>query len=158
MESEVIELLEKINISLQELNSRQETEKLFSESEKIFDKIDQRVENSLDRIQDTFDRIHDKVLDFNNILIGAYLVLGTFPSESPKLKLWTIIFPIINLMYLIYIEIRQMEIHRFASKEHEWTVKERNEYGRRINKQTNLSLFALLLSLFCVIYLIIKLT
>jgi len=158
LEKEIIEILKEINLSLQQINNRQETDKLFSESEKLFDKSDRRVEDSLSRIQDTFDRIHDKVFNFNNILIGAYLVLGTFPSESPKLKLWTIIFPIINLVYVIYIDVRQMEIHRFASKEQEWTAKERTEYGRKIAKQTDLSLFALLLSLSCLIYLVTRLT
>lgn len=85
------------------------------------------------------------------------MVLGTFPSDSPKLKLWTVIFPIVNLIFLIFIEIRQMEIHRFAANEMEWTSKERNEYGKRISKQTWLSLYSFGLSLACLIYIIISL-
>ena len=139
LEKEILETLEKINLTLQRIDSRQEMDNMSAESDKLFDKSDHRVENAIERIQDTFDRIHDKVFNFNNILIGAYLVLGTFPSQSPKLKLWTIVFPIVNLVYLIYIDIRQMEIHRFASKEQEWTSKERTDYGSKINKQTNLT-------------------
>ena len=157
LEKENNEILNEINQTLQKINHRQETSELLAESNKLFDKSDRRVENSLNQIQNTFDKIHDKVFNFNNILIGAYLVLGTFPSESPKLKLWTTIFPIINLVYLVYIDIQQMEIHRFASREQEWTAPEREEYGKKISKQTRLSLLALLLSLGCLIYLITKL-
>lgn len=158
MEKDSIEILKQINQTLQKIDIRQESDELFSESNKLLEKSDNRVEYSLNQIQNTFDRIHDKVFNFNNILIGAYLVLGTFPSDSPKLELWAVIFPIINLVYLIYIDIRQMEIHRFASREQEWTATEREDHGRKISKQTLLSLFALLLSLACLIYLISKLT
>lgn len=50
-----------------------------------------------------------------------------------------------------------MEIHRFASREQEWTANEREEYGKKIDKQTLLSLLALILSLGCLIYMITKL-
>ncbi len=157
MEKESLKLLEEINKTLTKINARQDTLEVFAESNKLLEKSDRRVESALNQIQSTFDRIHDKVFNFNNILIGAYLVLGTFPSNSPKLKLWTIIFPILNLLFLIFIDIRQMEIHRFASKEQEWSTKQREQFGKKINKQTMLSLFALLLSLSCFIYLIINL-
>ena len=158
MEKENNELLKQISKTLQEINNRQEADELVSESTKLFDKSDRRVEHSMNQIQNTFDRIHDKVFNFNNILIGVYLVLGTFPSESPKLNIWTVLFPLLNLCYLVYIEIRQMEIHRFASKEQEWTSAKRAEYGKRIDIQTMLSLIALVLSIACLIYLIMRLT
>jgi len=154
MEKESQKILEEINKSLKEINARQQTAEMFAETDKLFDKSDRRVEHSINQIQNSFDRIHDKVFNFNNILIGAYLVLGTFPDNSPKLELWTVIFPILNLVFLIYIDVRQMEIHRFASNEQEWTDKERDLYGKKISKQTNFSLFALFLSLCCLTYLI----
>jgi hypothetical protein len=157
LEKDNSEILKQINQTLQKINSRQEADELFLESQKLLEKSDIRVENSLNQIQNSFDRIHDKVFNFNNILIAAYLVLGTFPSDSPKLKLWTVIFPMINLVYLVYIDIRQMGIHRFASREQEWTATERGEYGEKIRRQTLLSLFALVLSLACLIYMITKL-
>jgi len=90
-------------------------------------------------------------------LIGVYLVLGTFPDKAPILKIWTAIFPILNLIFLVLIDIRQMDIHRFSSREMEWTAEEREEYGKRIRKQTNLSLLALMTSISCLVYLIIAL-
>lgn len=158
MEKETNEILKHISDTLDRINTRKETEELFSESNKLLESSDSRVENALNQIQNSFDRIHDKVFNFNNILIGAYLVLGTYPSISPIINIWTVVFPVTNLLYLVYIDFRQMEIHRFASKEQDWTSKERLEYKRRIKNQTLLSLIALELSLACLIYLIIKLT
>ena len=157
MENENTETLKQINETLQKMYRIQETEELFAESNKLFERSDRRVEQALNQIQNSFDRIHDKVFNFNNILIGVFLVLATFPSGSPILNIWAVFFPIINLIFLIIIDVRQMEIHRFASKEQEWTSKERDKYGKKISQQALLSLLALTLSLACLIYLIIRL-
>lgn len=154
MDKESHKLLEQINKSLTEINLRQKFNEGKSETDKLFEKSDRRVENSINQIQNTFDRIHDKVFNFNNIMIGAYLVLGTFPSNKPILPLWTIIFPILIMAFMVYIDYRQMEIHRFASREQEWSSEERYKYGKKINNQTLLSLFALFLSVICLFYLI----
>jgi hypothetical protein len=156
MEDKDLKILEEINKTLKEINARQETNELTSESHELLKKVDARVEHSTNQIQATFDRIHDKVFNFNNILIATYMVLGTFPSESPILKLWTVIFPVFNLIFLICLEIRQMGIHRFAANEKSWTDKERNQYGKKNNSQTLLSLLSFGLSFGCLIYLIIE--
>lgn len=156
MEKETIRLLEQINKSLIEINIREKTTEMMQETNKLLDKSDRRVEQATDQIQNTFDRIHDKIFNFNNILIGAFLVLGTFPNNQPYVKLWTIIFPILNMAYMIFIDIRQMEIHRYAAGEQDWTNAERDEYGKKIEKQTKLSLLSLVLSMGCLLYLIIK--
>lgn len=152
-----LELLEEINNTLQAIDRRLDTKEMFSESNKLIENAEKRVENSTNLIQSSFDRIHDKVFNFNNIMIAAYIALGTFPVDSPIIKLWTIIFPILNLIFLIFIEIRQMEIHRFTAHEMEWTSKEREEYGKRINKQTLLSLGSMIVSLSCLIYILFNL-
>lgn len=156
MEKETLKLLEQINKSLIEMNVRQKTDEMMSDTNKLFEKSDRRVEHEMNQIQNSFDRIHDKIFNFNNIMIGAFLVLGTFPSDYPCVRLWTIIFPIFNMVFMIYIDYRQMEIHRYAAGEQDWTNVEREEYGNKINKQTLLSLFSLFLSIACLIYLIIK--
>ena len=153
-DKKVIELLTEIKGTLESLDSREDSKEVFTETNKLLDKVEDRVEHSTRQIQSTFDRIHDKVFSFNNIMIGAYLVLATFPSESPKMPLWTVIFPIANLIYLVLIEVRQMKIHRFAAKEEEWTQSDRTEYGKKIHSQTLLSLVALLLSIGCLGYII----
>ena len=150
------EILEEINKSLQEINIRQKIDDELPDTEKVFEKVERRVEHATIQIQNSFDRIHDKVFNFNNILIAAFMVLGTFPSESPILKLWTVCFPIANLIFLIWLEIRQMGIHRFATNEMEWTGTEREQYGKKIDTQTLLSLLSFGLSFGCLIYLVVK--
>lgn len=156
-EVKVIKVLDEINKSLQDINRRQDTIERLSESEKLISKVENRVDNSLNQIQTSFDRIHDKIFNFNNIMIASYMVLGTFPSSAPILPLWTVIFPIANLIYLIYLDVSQMEIHRFASNEMKWTSKERGIYGKKIFRQTWCSLIAMGLSLGCLTYIVINL-
>ncbi|MFQ6599303.1 hypothetical protein [Flavobacterium sp. C3NV] len=156
MENEAIKLLQEINKTLNEINAREQTSEIMEETNKLFDKSDRRVEYATNQIQNTFDRVHDKIFNFNNILIGAFLVLGTFPNDAPHVKLWTIIFPILNMVFMIYIDINQMEIHRYAAGEQEWNDVEREAYGKKIEKQTRLSMLSLFLSVGCLIYLIIK--
>jgi len=157
MTSEEIELLKEINKSLLAINARQETQELFAESTKLFERSDARVDNATNQIQNTFDRIHDKVFNFNNGLIAAYLLMGSYPSEAPIMQLWTSLFPVLVMVLMIYVDIRQMGIHRFASEEQQWTDEDRIAYGKKIKKQTYLSLLALFLSLCCLVYLVVKL-
>ena len=156
MEEKNIKLLEEINKTLKEINVRQKIEEQMADSNQTLAKIDRRVENSTFQIQNSFDRIHDKVFNFNNILIATFVVLGTFPGENPILKMWTVSFPIANLIFLIWLEIRQMGIHRFAANQEKWTAEDLEEYGNRNNSQTLLSLLSFGLTLACLIYLIIK--
>ncbi len=58
---------------------------------------------------------------------------------------------------MIYVDVRQMGIHRFASNEQQWTNEERDSYGGKITKQTRLSLLSMLFSILCLAYLIVKL-
>lgn len=156
--TEELELLRAINKSLAAINARQESQELFAESNKLLERSDARVQNATNQIQNTFDRIHDKVFNFNNGLIAAYLLLGSYPNEHPTLPIWTTVFPVFTLLLMIYVDIRQMGIHRFASNEQEWTHVERQRYGEKIEAQTNLSLFTILLSLGCLVYLVVKLS
>ena len=151
-----VELLKEISKSLNEINSRQAAKELFTESEELFKRFDNRVEYAMHQIQNTLDRIHDKVFNFNNILIGAFLVLGTYPNNDPKLELWTIVFPILTMAFMIYLDIKQMGIHRFASNEQEWKGSEAKQYGKKINQKTWLSLLSLVMSIGCLCYLVFK--
>lgn len=56
-----------------------------------------------------FDRIHDKLFTFNNILIAGYFALSKIVDKTPSKS---ILFPILNLIILIYIEYKMMEISR----------------------------------------------
>jgi|SRR5690625_420581 len=150
------DILEQINTNLSKIRVYMETDNLSKESERLFQKSDDRVEYSIKEIQNSFNRLHDKLFRLNNILIGVYLVLSTYPCENPKLKLWSVLFPLINLVYFIWLEYRQMEIHRFASNEQNWTKVEREEYGKKISSQNILSLLSIISTVIVLLYLILN--
>lgn len=150
-----IELLQEIKDILSKINLEQESSELTQESDLLIEKAESRVEKSLHSIQNSFDRIHDKLFNLNSVMIAAYFVLGTFPNDSPVIKLWTSVFPIANLFYLIFIEYRQMEIHRFTSNEMNWVEKDRIHYGKMISTQSLLSLSSIIITIVLFTYLAI---
>lgn len=156
MDENVLKLLEEINSNLEEINQRENDKDLFRSLDKREEKKELIIEYHTQQIQNTFDRIHDRVFNFNNILIGAFLVLGTFPSNKPILSLGSVIFPIINLIYMIILEVRQMKIHRFAANLNSWKEGDEQKHGKMINQQTVMSLFSFLITLLSLIYLVIE--
>jgi hypothetical protein len=59
-----------------------------------------------------FDRIHDKLFTFNNILIVGFFTISKIDSN---VSIKYILFPITNLIILIFIEWYMMEISRTES-------------------------------------------
>jgi hypothetical protein len=111
----------------------------------------------LQQIDDTFNRILDKVFQFNNILIAIYIFLCTFPVKEPVLELWSIMFPITTLIYLILVEGRQVSVHGTHADE----MRKKNPKVKKMMRteriQAFLSVFGLLLSLGCLAYIISQL-
>jgi hypothetical protein len=83
-----------------------------------------------------FDRIRDKLFQFNNILIAGYFALAKIVNS---ISLSNILFPIINLGILLYIEYRMMEKSRFESNITEKTEEEINAWGTSISKTNKYS-------------------
>jgi hypothetical protein len=50
---------------------------------------------------------------------------------------------------MIILEVRQMKIHHFASREEGWTYLDRNNFGKKLDSQTLLALLSFALSLAC---------
>lgn len=157
MKQEEKNILKQINAKLTKIMVFIESNSLSKESERLFQKSENRVEYSLQQIQNSFNRIHDKLFRLNNILIGLYIVLSTYPADNLKLKLWTVIFPLMNLIYFIWIEYRQLGIHRFASNQLHWSEKEREQYGKKIGSQNLYSLLSILFTAGIILFLIFKL-
>lgn len=59
-----------------------------------------------------FDRIHDNLSNYNNLLIGAFFALAQLQQNVSR---WTILIPVVNLWFLIYINYRLMEKSRFEA-------------------------------------------
>lgn len=71
--------------------------------------IDDTARKGLNNILHYFDRIHDKFFTINNILIAGYFASSKiFPTISMRY----ILIPFANLVFLVYIEYRMMELSR----------------------------------------------
>jgi hypothetical protein len=124
--------------------------------DEMVDNVKKLQSESIKQIQVSFNRIHDKLFSFNSVFLAAYLVLSTYPKESPVIPLWTAVFPAVNLLILIFLEYRQRGIHRFASKITFWVVGEDEKYGRMIQNQSLLSLLSIVTTIAVFVFIVIK--
>lgn len=127
------------------------------ESNEITEKFKNDSEDATKKIQSTFDRIHDKLFNFNNMLIAAFLGLSKFPSQNPMLSLWISLLPIANLIFLMLLEYWQMEIYRHQAKQMNWKIHEDFEkYEKMVSSQTLRSFFSVITTFGLFILLVIK--
>ena len=96
-------------------------------------------EEGLQNILKHFDRIHDKSFDFNNILIAGYFTLAQLDKSVP---IKSILIPIVNLFFLIYIEYRMMMKSKIEANITKVSKIERDNWGRSI---TRTNIFSLLI-------------
>lgn len=114
------------------------TSKEHDEMDKHFRK---REEEGLKNTLKHFDRIHDKLFTFNNILIAGFFTLAKFENE---VSIATILIPIVNMVFLIWIEYRMMEKSRFESDITTKPLAEIHKYGKGIEKTNLYSLLSIL--------------
>ncbi|KQX00658.1 hypothetical protein [Flavobacterium sp. Root420] len=117
-----------------------ESQRLDIEFEKAIAKHDKIVDEGQKNIIKYFDRIHDKLFNFNNIIIAGSFALSKIENSVP---LWTILVPIFNLIIIVYIEFRMMELGRFDVKSGEKTLIEIKDNRRSINKTNLFSLLTI---------------
>ena len=77
-----------------------------------YSEFDNTTEQGKKNILKYFDRIHDKLFTFNNIMIAGFFALSKLETET---SIRYILIPIANLVFLIYIEYRMMELSRVES-------------------------------------------
>ena len=138
-------ILEKINNSIQELISKRESEK-----------PDQIRHESSNNIVMYFDRIHDKLFNLNSALLAAYIVLGTFPVDSPIISFYWISAPTIIMAYLIYLEYKQLKRCRHEANIENWKDNGMMEHINNIKVINYLSILALILTFLCFAFIIFK--
>jgi hypothetical protein len=103
------------------------------ELEQMDERFRKREEEGLKNLLKHFDRIHDKLFMFNNILIAGYFALSKIEKS---ISLLTILIPISNLAFLIFIEYRMLEKSRFEASITEKPLADISKYGKSI-RQTN---------------------
>jgi hypothetical protein len=119
-----------------------------------FDNFDKTAEKGQENILRYFNRIHDKLFMFNNILIAGYFALSQFDIN---VSIKTIIIPIINLVYLIFLEYKMMELSRSEANVKNIPI---NNLGKQLfskyNKVTLFSFGAILSTIFVTGYFLYK--
>ncbi|MFY7731288.1 MAG: hypothetical protein ACOVRN_17345 [Flavobacterium sp.] len=88
-----------------------------------------------------FDRIHDNLSNYNNLLIGAFFALAQFQKNISR---WTILIPIMNLWFLIYINYRLMEKSRFEASIKNQPFDQINKHGKKTSMTNLLSLLSII--------------
>ena len=120
----------------------------FDNSEKEHERIDKNFtrteEDGLKNLLKHFDRIHDKLFVFNNILIAGFFTLSKIDNS---ISVKTILIPIINLCFLIFIEYEMMEKSRFEASIKTKPINTFEKYYKRIERTNWYSLASILSTL-----------
>ena len=120
----------------------------FDNSEKEHERIDKNFtrteEDGLKNLLKHFDRIHDKLFVFNNILIAGFFTLSKIDNS---ISVKTILIPIINLCFLIFIEYEMMEKSRFETSIKTKPINTFEKYYKRIERTNWYSLASILSTL-----------
>jgi len=116
-------------------------EKEMAERDARFAKTE---EEGLKNILKYFDRIHDKLFSVNTVYIAGFIALIKI---SDKVYPLFILVPILNMLYLIWIEYRMLQKSRFESMVTQKTQNEINQWGKDIQKTNLLSLISIILTL-----------
>ncbi|TGN27979.1 hypothetical protein [Empedobacter tilapiae] len=125
-------------------NKEFDFDKMEEDHKKISETFDKVEYDGKRDILKYFDRIHDKLFTFNNILIVGFFTLSKF-KENVSIN--TILFPICNLIFLIYIEYSMMEKSRFEASIKDKNLSEINENGKLIKSTNKYSLYIILSTL-----------
>ena len=127
----------------------------IDEMQKEMDQIDARMtkseEEGLKNMLKHFDRIHDKLFSINTMFIASFFALIKI---SNNISTSIILIPVLNMIYLIWIEYRMMEKSRFETSIKSKTQEEINNWGKSISTNNWLSLFSITLTLIVTAYFI----
>jgi len=110
----------------------------------IENRMNKREEEGLKNVLKHFDRIHDKLFSLNTMFIAGFFALIKISSNISST---TILIPVINMIYLIWIEYRMMEKSRFEANIKNKTSDEIKKWGKSISINNWLSLLSIALTL-----------
>lgn len=137
------------------MQDTEDFEEIINNTNRINDHFKEMERDGKRDVLKYFDRIHDKLFSFNNMLIAGYFVIIALPQSD--VSAWWILFPVFNMLYLIYLEYRMMEKSRFEADITNKTPTEIKNWGNKINQTTNKSLLTILITLIVVVIFIIQL-
>lgn len=110
----------------------------------IENRMNKREEEGIKNTLKHFDRIHDKLFSINTMFIAGFFALIKF---SENVSTMTILIPVLNMIYLIWIEYRMMEKSRFEADIKNKTADEIQKWEKSISINNFLSLLSIALTL-----------
>lgn len=125
------------------------SEEIDQNSKVAHSKVDKIKEDGLKNVSKYFDRIQDKLFTTNNILIGGYFALSEIDITF---KITFIIFPLLNLIFLIYVEYKFLKLSKFEAEFDKKTQLELKKYSKTIQNINLLSLLTILITLSVLIF------
>jgi hypothetical protein len=120
--------------------SMEEIDRAIREAEESDERMKKYEDEGVKNILKYFDRIHDKLFTFNNILIGGFFALPKIDKSAPVAS---IIIPLLNLAFLIYVEYRMMEKSRFESEIRKYPLEKIQAHGKVITRTNLYSLWVI---------------
>jgi hypothetical protein len=106
-------------------------------------KIDKIKEDAVKNILSHFNRINDKLFTFNNILIGGYFALSRIEVD---INIKVIMVPLLNLIFLIFLEYLMMQKSRKEAGVDELGLDEFVKFAENKETRTTLISFGAILS------------
>ena len=92
-----------------------------------------------------FDRLHDKLFNLNNLMIAAYVAIIVLPNI--KASMYYIIFPLINMLLLLYLDYRMMKYSIKQSQITTLNSSQRDECYDSLRRTNVLSFVSIMLTL-----------
>ena len=121
--------------------TNEELDDIMKEGEKRTARLERDEERAAGEIVKYFDRIHDNLFTYNNLLIGAFFALAQLHVTVSK---WTIIIPVINLWFLIYVDYRMMEKARYEASIMSQPFDTYDKHGKELTNTNLLSLMSII--------------
>lgn len=115
-------------------------DQMIKESEERDTRMKQTEQEGVRDIIKYFDRIHSNLFTYNNILIAGFFTLAQLNIVISK---WTILIPICNLWFLIYIDYRMMEKSRFEASITNQPFDKYDQHGKYISNTNLMSLLSI---------------
>lgn len=115
----------------------EELNRMDREVEAITKRMEAREGEGVANVHKHFDRIHDQLIGFNNMLIAGFFTLSQLYSNVPPAN---ILWPLLNLAFMIFLEYRMMETNRILASIMSVSAEKREQYGKGIERTNIYSL------------------
>ncbi len=153
-DKKTIELLQEIDKSLKEIvvKNLQVTQKnTFVET---YDKLLEVGISNSNWIKNSLHRINSNLINITIMLIATYLVIASIPRESIGLPTKSVLFPLVNLLFLFAIDLLNLSTSSFILNSLDMEKISINKYSKYYRVHMIFTILSFLSTMFCLGYLV----